>query len=334
VVVSEFFLYQWGLSDDAAVNSILGKKLRLEFRPDVHESGFGLYLIKPGGEMSREETAAIEKVRNQLPAALDEFDLTAEEKEVLRKAVQGKPPRAPAVYAEEFTIVGVMRAQTAAEQLGPWDPLRADGDILLPQQTATDVFFRVYGHGAAGVNEAILIVDREENVKDVHEQVTAMGLHSHAALNYIERERLMYLMIFGAMTCVAAVALLVAALGIANTMLMSVLERTREVGIMKAVGAGNGHVQLIFLVEGALIGFLGGGLGLLLARVASYPADSWLRTMVLRDLKIELKESIFVFPAWLVLVVLLFAVLVTTLASVYPARRAAKVNPVAALRHE
>jgi putative ABC transport system permease protein len=334
VIVSEFLLYQWGLNDDVAVNSILGKKLRLEFRVGVHESGFGLYLIKPGGEMSREETAAIEKVRNQLPTALDKLDLTAAEKEVLRKATQGKPASAPALYAEEFIIVGVMRLQTAEEQQGPWDPLKADGDILLPQETATDLFFRVYGHSAAGVEEAILIVDREENVKEVHEQVTTMGLHSHAALNFIERQRLMYLMIFGAMTCVAAVALLVAALGIANTMLMSVLERTREIGIMKAVGAGNWHLQLIFLVEGALIGLLGGGLGLLLALVASYPADSWLRAMVSRDLKIELKEAIFVFPAWLALVVLLFAVVVTTLASVYPARRAAKVDPVAALRHE
>ena len=144
----------------------------------------------------------------------------------------------------------------------------------------------------------------------------------------------MYLLIFSAMTIVAAVALLVAALGIANTMLMSVLERTREVGIMKAVGAGNGHVQLIFLVEGAIIGLVGGTLGLLLGWAASIPGDRWARDMVQRDMRIELKESLFVFPLWLLLAVVAFAVVVTTLAAVYPARRAAKVNPVMALRHE
>src|SRR5207248_5009508 len=177
-------------------------------------------------------------------------------------------------------------------------------------------------------------VDREQNVKEVKQRVQELELNGFDALEYIERERLMYLLIFGAMTCIAAVALLVAALGIANTMLMSVLERTREVGIMKAVGAGNRHVQAIFLLEGAMIGLFGGGVGLLLGWAASFPGDAWVRGMVTRDLKIELKEAIFVFPPWLVLAVLLFALLVTTLAAVYPARRAAKVNPVSALRHE
>jgi putative ABC transport system permease protein len=144
----------------------------------------------------------------------------------------------------------------------------------------------------------------------------------------------MYLMIFGGMTCVAAVALLVAAVGIANTMLMSVLERTREIGIMKAVGASSGQLQFIFLLEGAIIGLIGGVVGLLSAWAASFPGDAWLRSMVSRDLKIELKETIFVFPPWVILVVISFAVVVTTLAAVYPARRAARIDPVAALRHE
>jgi putative ABC transport system permease protein len=117
-------------------------------------------------------------------------------------------------------------------------------------------------------------------------------------------------------------------------MLMSVLERTREIGIMKAVGAGNGHLLCIFLLEGALIGACGGGLGLLLGWAASFPGDAWVRSTVQRDLKIELRESIFAFPPWVALTVLLFAVGVTTCAAVYPARRAARVNPVAALRHE
>jgi putative ABC transport system permease protein len=166
------------------------------------------------------------------------------------------------------------------------------------------------------------------------EEISAAGVHAQSLLEHIERERLMYLMIFAGMTCVATVALLVAALGITNTMLMSVLERTREIGIMKAVGAGNGQLLFMFLAEGALIGTTGGVIGLLLAWGSSFPGDSWVRSMVMRDLKIELKDSIFLFPPWLAAVVVMFAVLVTTVAAVFPARRAAKIDPVRALRHE
>jgi putative ABC transport system permease protein len=335
VVVSEFFLYRCGVADDAALGDVLGKKVRLEFRAVQREAGFGLYLLKPdGGELSRDETAVLDKVRDQLPAALEKLDLSTADIEVLRKAVRPRPAPSATVYSEEFPIVGVVRLQTEEERKGPWDPLRVEADVLLPSGTATDLFFRIPGLDKQGVDQAVVIVDREEHVKGVFSEIKERGLDGYAALDFIERERFMYLMIFGGMTCVAAVALLVAALGIVNTMLMSVLERTRQIGIMKAVGAGNGHLQLIFLVEGALLGLLGGGLGLLLAWGASFPGDAWVRSMVSRDLKIELRESLFVFPVWLIVVVMLFAVVVTTLAAVYPARRAAGVDPVAALRHE
>jgi putative ABC transport system permease protein len=335
VVVSEFLLYRLGLINDADVPRVLGKKLRLEFRVESEKSPLGLYLRKPAGEeQSREETAALDKIRNQLPAALDKFDLTPEEKDALRKAVQDRPAQPPVLHGEEFTVVGVIRLPIPEERKDRYDPLRIDGDVVVPLGLATALYFQMPGLERRGVDQAVVLVDREENVKEVAGQIKALGLNHHTALEYIERERFMYLMIFGAMTCVAAVALLVAALGIANTMLMSVLERTREVGIMKAVGAANSHILGIFLIEGALIGLIGGGLGLALAWAASFPADAWVRSMVERDLKVELKESLFVFPAWLSLTVVVFAVLVTTLAAVYPARRAARVDPVTALRHE
>ena len=206
--------------------------------------------------------------------------------------------------------------------------------MLLPYRTATDLYFRGAGNEEPGVNLAVLMVDAEKDVKNVVTRVAGMGLQPRAALEFIERERLIYVLIFGGMTCVAGVALLVSALGIANTMLMSVLERTHEIGIMKAVGADNRHLQCIFLVEGGLIGLIGAGAGLLLAWAASYPGDAWVRSMVMRDIKIELKSSIFVFPPWMAATVLLFTVVVTTLAALYPARHAARIDPVTALRHE
>ena len=231
-------------------------------------------------------------------------------------------------------MIGVIRDMTKEESEKPSDYFRAEADVIMPYQTAMDLSFKTPGQPDGGVNSVLVLVDQEKNVKEVAEQVKKLGIEARAAIEFIDRERFIYLLIFGGMTCVAGVALLVSALGIANTMLMSVLERTREIGIMKAVGADNRTLQLIFLIEGGFIGSLGAGLGLLLAWSASFPADAWVRSMVLRDINLNLKGSIFVFPGWIALTVLIFTVLVTTIAALYPARHASRIDPVKALRHE
>jgi putative ABC transport system permease protein len=334
-VVSEFLCYQLGIAGDEDVAKLVGRKLRLEFRTELQRIGFGVFLMKADGEApSRAEQVALEKVQTQLPASLDRLDLTPDDKEALRAALSARPVERRVVYASEFTIVGVQRQPNEDEQKLPWDQLNSDGDVVLPVGTAEELYFKQHEGPEWGTNYASLSVDREENVRGVLKQVSGMGINARAPIEFIDRERLIYLLIFATMTCVAGVALLIAALGIANTMLMSVLERTREIGIFKAVGAGDGHVQLIFLIEGALIGLVGGIFGVLLAWAASYPADAWARSLISRDLKFELKDSLFVFPAWLTVGAVIFAVVVTTLAAVYPARRAAQVEPLTALRHE
>jgi putative ABC transport system permease protein len=195
-------------------------------------------------------------------------------------------------------------------------------------------FHRAGGGGEISVDGAVVLVDHEKNVESVLAELRKLGLQCYSSLEQLRQFRLMYLLIFSGMTCVALVSLVVAGLGIANTMLISVLQRTREIGIMKAVGADSRHLQFIFLVEGALIGCVGGVLGLLLAWAASFPADAWIQSMASRDLKVELRESICAFPPWLPLAVFSFAVAITIIAALYPSRRAAGIDPVAALRYE
>ena len=333
-VVSEFVCYRLGVTDEADVRALVGRKLHLEFRTRPSPTGLNVYLVKGDGRrLTRQEEDALENLKRQLPGALERLGLSGEDVDALRPALRDPAPETK-VYQEELTIAGVVRLPAKEEQDMPWDPANRDADVLLPTRTAEELFFRRKEAASFGVHEGTILVDREENVKPVLARVTEMRLQAYAPLEYIERERFIYLVIFTTMACVAAVALLVAGLGITNTMLMSVLERTREIGVFKAVGAGDATVQAIFLIEGAFIGLLGGAGGLLLGWAASFPADAWVRAMVSRDLKIQLKESLFVFPWWLTLSVLLFAVAVTTLAAVFPARRAARVNPVTALRNE
>ena len=132
----------------------------------------------------------------------------------------------------------------------------------------------------------------------------------------------------------AGVALLVSSLGIANTMLMSVLERRREIGIMKAVGAANWQLQALFVIEGGLIGLIGGSLGLLLAWSISFPGDAWVRSMVHRDMKIDLYGLDLRLPGWIGVTVVLFTVGVTIVAALYPARASREGRPGLALRHD
>jgi len=129
-----------------------------------------------------------------------------------------------------------------------------------------------------------------------------------------------------------SLALAVATLGIVNTLVMAILERRREIGVLKALGAADSDVQQLFFVEAGVMGLFGGILGVvfgwLLGRALTYGTNVYLHRQNLNS--IELSSV----PWWLVLSALGFAVLVSLAAGLYPASRAAKLNPVDALRYE
>lgn len=340
-VVSEFLLYRSEIIDDEAVAAAVGKKMTIEIHSGQRSENeaLRLYHYRPNG---REETPAeveiVSRLNEQLPQMVKHLDLTASDRAMLDHFFEthAQTTESQTVISREFTIVGVIRQVSEEEESNRrwWDYLGGNADIFLPCQSAADLFFESPAHRQYGLSQTLLVADNEEHVKGIARQVKDIGFQSYAPVEFIEREQFTWRLVFGGMTCVATVALLVAAMGITNTMLMNVLERTREIGIMKSVGAAGIHIQAIFLIEGILIGASGGVIGLLLALAASYPGDAWLRSMVERDMNMKLKDALFVFPPWLIATVILFAVLVTTAAAFYPARRAALVDPVSALRHE
>ncbi len=134
------------------------------------------------------------------------------------------------------------------------------------------------------------------------------------------------------LAAIAMIAIFVASLGIINTMVMAVLERTSEIGIMKAVGASPRDIKKIFVFESSLIGLGGGVCGILLGWAVSRAINPVINYFGARqDLP---AMEYFRFPAWLILGGIAFAGLVSLLSGLYPAQRAAKVDPAVALRHE
>jgi putative ABC transport system permease protein len=127
---------------------------------------------------------------------------------------------------------------------------------------------------------------------------------------------------------VAAISLFVGGIGIANTMYTSVLERTREIGIMKAIGAQNKDILIIFLIESGLLGLVGGGIGVLLG----YGASKTIEYIAVTSLKTNLLQA--ATPAYLIIVCLAFGFLIGAISGTLPALRASKTNVVDALRYE
>ena len=343
VVLNEFLLFRWGIVTDADVAAVVGKKLRLEYHGwGARRPNLLLTLLGGGGiNPDSSQEAVLDKAAKQIPAAIEKMDLTETERAALRQLLAA-PKQSPAWHpdisiSEEFTVAGVVR-WPAKDDRQPgwfsWDEQSLYADVLLPIGTAQEMAFRLPDIQENGLNSATVTVDDEEHVDATAESIKDMGFRPFALTEIARQVQLNLLLISLATAFVAVTALLVAAIGIINTMLMTVLERTHEIGIMKAVGARDVHVQLMFLVEGSLIGLVGGLLGLLVAWLVSFPGDAIARAIVEKQTHQPLKESLFAFPPLLVTGIVAFATLVATLAAVYPARQAARVNPVTALRHE
>ena len=184
-----------------------------------------------------------------------------------------------------------------------------------------------------GYTRVIVRVNRPGDLFEVEKKVQELGYQTGTLLGRIDEFRKAFLIMDLVLGAVGTVALVVAGLGIINTLLMAVLERYREIGTFKALGASNGDIRVLFLAEAGLVGLLGGVGGLLLGWVVSRGIDV-VANGIARNRGLDEPVVFFAFPPSLLLGALAFAVLVSVVSGVYPASRAARVDPIRALRSE
>jgi len=251
------------------------------------------------------------------------------------KLLSGNPELPFKEEITEFKISGVIKKQSQFENRN------LKGEVLLPFKTANEVprlaFTNIWdalGGGAeSGYNSIYVRIKKPSDMTPVVKILKEeMGLNVFSITDQLKEIRRAFLILDGILGAIGTIALVVAGLGIVNTMIMSILERTREIGIMKAIGGSESQIKWIFFVEAGTIGFVGAIFGLILGWLVTRIANQIANTQFLPAG--EPKVDFFYFPLWLILGSIAFSIILSLIAGLYPAIRAARIDPVKALRHD
>ncbi len=235
-----------------------------------------------------------------------------------------------------FRVCGVLKS---ANQMGPY----SIQNLLLPLETARSMeklsFSNPYEllsqadpQKTSQYNSLNVRLESLKYFEAVRDSLEALGYNTFSFADFFEELKKGFLIFDAVLGAVGFIALIVAALGIVNTMVMSILERYREIGVLKSLGADNRDIRILFLLESGVIGILGavGGLllGWIITRVGSVIAKYYMAKEGAPNIEL------FDLPFWLIALALLFGLVVSLAAGWYPAARAARVDPVKALRHD
>jgi putative ABC transport system permease protein len=328
MLLSEYVAYRAGIAE----TELLGQQVSVE----METPGLGMNALLQMMNVSRPDLTdaqrqAVNRVMARLPELLLGLDLPPDDAKVLRELLGPTPPAPVAATRVTLPVQGVFRDVDPGE-LSPWDVGLRPVDVYLPPEVARRLYLSRPGRINRDMPQVMVLVASEDDIASVQDAIKAMGLETFSLAELVEQVRFNLRVIVAVLTLLAVMALGVAALGIANTMTMAILQRTHEIGVLKALGATNEQVLILFVSEGVVIGAVGGLLGVLAGWLTAWPGDAFARWLLQAQTPMRLEESVFAYPWWLLTGTPLLAVALTTLAAWFPARRAARIDPVAALR--
>jgi len=304
--------------------TLIGKDLTLRYGERTAMPERGSAISKPlasGGAMSRPPAPAQNPARNSDSAA----------------QARSGPAEGYSVLARETTvrIVGItdqdpdgMRGQARARVFIPLQFVE-NLHVMLP----TDLRDSTRSLSPVQTYSTLSVRSRNTNqIQVIQDAIKKMGFNTFSLLDATRSLRRFFAVLDIFLGIFGSLALSVSSIGIVNTLVMAIMERRREIGIMKAIGASDGDVKKLFFAEAAVMGLLGGVLGVAMGwgigRVINFGTDVYLHSQDLPS------ENIWSVPWWLVLGAIGFSITVSMLSGLYPAARAAKLDPVKALRYE
>jgi putative ABC transport system permease protein len=238
---------------------------------------------------------------------------------------------------KKLRVVGVIESDPSAGIGGfgggrVFLPIRVAEQLHAAQANDVQDFVRGGGSGKPTYAALTVRVKNPKHVLQVEDAIKKQGYNAFSLLDAARSLRLVFTVFDLFLGLFGSLALTVASLGIINTLVMAILERRREIGVLKALGATDADVKNLFFAEAGAMGLVGGLLGVtlgwLIGQALTYGTTIYLRRQDLPSVKISYV------PWWLATSAILFAIIVSLIAGLYPATRAAKLNPVEALRYE
>jgi ABC-type antimicrobial peptide transport system permease subunit len=229
-------------------------------------------------------------------------------------------------------IVGILR------ELGPDDDLRIYIPFELAKRLKKMEGGTLFATKEGEYTQLMVYAESIEKIDSIAEKLNEMGFASMSMKQILGVISTIFLIVRAILGVLGGIALFVAAIGIVNTLVMSIYERFREIGIMKAIGASNKDVSKIFIYEAGSIGFIGGVLGVItgfiLGKALNAAASYFINIASSEGYSPLAGMNLFEVPYWLFFGTIIFAILIGIVAGVYPARKAARLDPIDALRHE
>lgn len=345
--LNEFRAWQLGYKTDEELNNLIGKKVTLRIQsasatlsPQMKRLA-GLFGVRGINEVEQ-----VAETFRKLFADADQTTLTELEQEGIREvavrlgldsksivesAANASTEGSPPFIFRDFEIAGVIKPQEkSVRDLFQLARTNSGSDLLIDWQDFHSIEKatrpnRIYYYCVGSVDDT-------PGLRDAITELETAGFETRSALEILDKADIELGKVRLVIAAIALVILLIATVGIMNTMIISVMERTPEFGIMKAIGARNSDIRSLMLIEAAFTGFLGAAIALIVARGIDSIVSQFAKRYIETRIRQNFDFSIFVYSIGDAMIVVSIAVAICMLASLLPSSRAAKLDPIEAMR--